>query len=304
MLTDIPGPPPEDAAPSNLVGGAIRLLRTRPPQRRKRRPGVALAVFWLALIILAAIFANVLPLSQALNPALTLETPAWLGVNIFSAHPLGTDSQGLDVFGQLIFGARVSLTVGVLAVLIAMVVGGVIGSVAGFLGGRLDHVVGFLTDTVMAFPPLLLLLALVTIIKPNLVTVSGALALLAAPGFLRLARANTIKLASRDYVVSARTLGASNVRLLTREILPGVAPSMLAYGLVSMGYLIVAEASLSFLGLGIARPTPTWGNMIAEGQEQLSTLPTLVWAPALALFLTVLSINYLGQRLQEKWGIA
>jgi len=159
------------------------------------------------------------------------------------------------------------------------------------------------TDTFLAFPALILLLALVSVLKPSVLNVTLALGVLGTPGTVRLARAATLAVASREFVTASRTLGARTPRLLFREVMPNVLPPLIAFSFVAFGFLIVAEASLSFLGLGIQRPNPTWGNLIAQGQATFDTHPWLVIFPAVFLFLTVMASNYIGQRLQQKWAI-
>lgn len=262
-----------------------------------------LAAIWLGLLSVAAIVADFLPMSEATDPSEAMLAPSRAAPDLFSAHPLGTDTVGLDVLGQVVYGARVSIVVALGAVLIAATIGGVLGLLAGFFRGRVESVVTFVADVVLSFPPLILLLALVTILDANLLNLTVALGFIVVPSFIRLSRANTIKVASSEYVVAARVIGTRRSRVLIHEILPNVVPSLVAYSFIMMGILVVAEASLSFLGLGVQRPTPTWGNIIAQGEQYLQSSPHLVLAPAFFLFLTVLSANYIGQNLQRKWGI-
>lgn len=285
-----------------LVGGVLKLLLLR-FSRGAADAGFWLAAIWLGVLVVLASLVSVLPLPEGRDPANALNTQALLSPDLLSTHPLGTDTQGLDILTELLYGARVSLIVAVGGVLIGAVLGGLIGLIAGFRLGKTDAAVGFVTDVVLSFPALILLLSLVTVLTPNVINVTIALGVLAVPGYIRLARANTIKVASRDFVVAAKTLGAKDNRVMLREVMPNVAPSLFAYSFIVIGFLIVAEASLSFLGLGIQRPNPTWGNVIAQGQPYIDQHPSLVVAPAVLLFLTVVSMNYIGQRLQTKWGL-
>lgn len=289
------------------LAGAFLLVKAlhRTVERRRGHAidlGLSLSVAWLGLLVSAAALAAFLPLAEGRDPSQTLDVPASLPPDLFSAHPFGTDSQALDVLSQLLFGARVSLVVAVGAVCIALAVGGLFGVLAGYFRGWIEAVIGFVTDTLLAFPALILLLGLVTILKPSVLNVTIALGVLGVPGTVRLARAATLSIASRDFVTASRTLGARTPRILLGEIVPNVVPPLIAYSFVAAGYLIVAEASLSFLGLGIQRPNPTWGNLISQGQPVLQTQPWLVVLPAVFLFLTVLSANYVGQKLQQKWS--
>lgn len=260
-----------------------------------------LAVAWMAGIILAAVLADLLPLAEARDTSQTLTITPRLRPDLFSAHPLGTDTQALDMLGGVIYGARISLQVGVIAVAVGTVVGGLLGVVAGYFRGPLDGVIGIVTDSLLAFPALILLLAVVSVLDAGVITIALALALLTVPVYIRLARANTLAFAQREFVLAARALGARHWRLIARELLPNVIRPVLSYSFIIIAVLIVAEASLSFLGVGIERPTPTWGNMIAAGQTELESNPHLVFVPGTVLFLTVLALNQIGDKARARW---
>ena len=261
-----------------------------------------LAVAWLVLLVAFALLAPVLPLGEHKNTAKTLAEPLLKRPQIFSKHPLGTNNYGLDMLARIAYGARASLTMGVLAVAIGMVVGGSLGMIAGYLKGKFDWVVNVLNNTMLAFPPLVLLLALATVMDKNVRNLALALGVLAIPVNFRLARANTMAIAEQGFVTAARSMGASRKRVLLRELFPNVAPQLLSYGLILMAILIVAEASLSYLGLGVQPPTPSWGNMIAEGNGgQFELNPHVVLAPGLVVFLTVFAFNLVGGRARQKW---
>lgn len=260
-----------------------------------------LSFVWMALIVLAAVLADWLPLAESQDISKTLTTPTLLLPDLFSAHPLGTDRQGLDILGGIVFGARVSLVVAVGAVLIGLVVGGAIGMIAGYYRGKTDGVTGLVADAMLAFPPLILLLALAALFTPSTRNVTLALAVLGIPVYVRLARANTIMFAEREFVLASRVLGVKNRRIIVRDILPNVVLPLVSYGFIVMGTLIVAEAALSYLGLSIPRPQPTWGNMIAAGQDDFQGEPQLVFLPGAALFLTVFAFNRIGERARRAW---
>ncbi|MEQ8840286.1 MAG: ABC transporter permease [Acidimicrobiales bacterium] len=260
-----------------------------------------LALAWVVMLVGAAVFADFLPLSESYDSSLTLTDPSRATPDLLSAHPFGTDSQALDILGGVIYGARVSLQVSLIAVLVGTVLGGLIGIAAGYFGGRLDSIIGVLTDSTLAFPPLILLLALVTAIEPSVLSIALALALLGIPTYTRLARANTLTLVHREFVVAARTLGAGHTRIILRELVPNVLRPLLSYSFIIVAVLIVAEASLSFLGVGISRPTPTWGNMISAGQGELRTSPHLVFIPSAVMFVTVYALNRLGDKARQFW---
>jgi peptide/nickel transport system permease protein len=259
------------------------------------------SLLWLGLVVAAAIAADWLPLAESRDVSQTLTTPTLLRPDLFSAHPLGTDRQGLDILGGIIYGARVSLIVALGAVAIGIVLGGVIGIAAGFYRGRTEGVVNVLTDAMLAFPPLILLLAVVAVLRPSVSTIMIALGVLSVPTYIRLSRASTMVFAQREFVLAARALGAKARRLIFRELLPNVALPVVSYAFIVVGALIVAEASLSFLGLSIRRPNPTWGNMIAAGQTDFDRHPHLVFAPGIVLFVTVFALNHVGDKARELW---
>jgi len=223
----------------------------------------------------------------------------------FSTHePLGTDRVGKSVMNQAIQGARVSLIVGIGSVGIGLAVGTVVGLVAGYFRGPAEGTFNILTDSILAFPALILLFTIVAIFGGSVLVVTLALSMLSIPTMGRLARANTLTFAAREFVTAARAMGASNSRILFREILPNVALPLASYAVIIVAVVIVAEASLSFLGVGIDPiSTPTWGNMISEGRQQsvLTEAPHIVFVPGVLMFLTVLSLNRVGESLRALW---
>ncbi|MGX1769782.1 ABC transporter permease [Dietzia sp. NPDC055340] len=278
-----------------------------PGRRRRSLPRVSglgtwLALGWTVVIVLGALIVDFLPIAEARDPSLALTTASMLPPDLGSGHPLGTDSQGLDVLGGLLYGARVSLVVGIGGVVIGALIGGALGLVAGYRGGWTDRVVSILTDTLLAFPSLVLLIAIVTVLNPTLPNVTLALGIMVVPSFARLVRANAMTYAKRDFVTAARSLGAGEIRIMLREVAPNIFPAIFSYSFMLVAVLIVAEASLSYLGLSIPRPEPTWGNMISAGQADFQRYPYLVGVPAVVLFLTVLSFNQLGEAAGRKWS--
>jgi peptide/nickel transport system permease protein len=262
-----------------------------------------LSIAWLVTIVFGAVLAPLLPLGEASDASRTLTVPIRLRPDIFTDHPLGTNTLGLDLLARVIHGARVSLAVSSVAVLIGIAIGGAVGVTAGYRRGAFDSVVSVLVNSVLAFPPLVLLLALAAVLDRTARNMALILGLLAIPVFVRLARANALSLAEREFVVAAKAMGARPRRIILRHLLPNVMPTLATYGLVLMAILIVAEASLSFLGLGIPQPSPSWGNMIAEGENGIfEANPHIVIVPGVVLFLTVLSFNLVGERLRRRWG--
>lgn len=294
----------QDRARARTQGPATGSASARP---RRRLPGLGglgtiLALAWTVLIVLGALIVDFLPLSEARDPSLALMTPSILPPDLASAHPLGTDSQGLDVLGGLLYGARVSLVVGIGGVVVGAIIGGILGLVAGYRGGWADRVVSIFTDTLLAFPSLILLIAIVTVLDPTLPNVTLALGVMVVPSFARLVRANAMTYSGREFVTAARSLGAGEFRIMFREVAPNILPAVFSYSFMLVAVLIVAEASLSYLGLSIPRPEPTWGNMISAGQSDFERYPYLVGVPATVLFLTVLSFNHLGESAGRKWS--
>lgn len=281
------------------VCAAILIARRR---GIRTQPLLLLAIAWLAMVAFVALLASVLPFSESLDPGLTLREPALAPPDLSAAHPLGTDRHGLDLLGGLAHGAKVSLTVGIGATVLGSIVGGAIGMAAGFLRGRFDTIVSLLTDSMLAFPPLILLIAVVAVMDPSIVVVTCALAVLTVPSYVRLARAYTLSLAPREFVLAARALGAKRRRIVVFELLPNIFWPLVSFSMVVVAAMIVAEASLSYLGLSVQRPTPTWGNMIAAGQDTVQTTPHLVLVPAVAMFLTVLAMNAVGEALQDHFS--
>lgn len=266
-----------------------------PVRRRGRRLGTAfwLAASWIALVALLATCAQLLPIPSPTDIDFLAKRalPS-------AEHWLGTDNLGRDELARLIYGARISLTVGLLAPVIGVTIGGCLGMLAGYFRGRFEALVVGGVDVLLAFPPLVLALAVTAYLGqsvPNLVLVIGVLGV---PAFTRVARAATLTLAQRDFIVAARALGATHARILVRELLPNVALPLLAFFLLGVAVTIVVEGALSFLGLGVPPPASSWGIMIGEGRETLDTAPRLAFMPSAVMFLTVLAFNMVGDSLR------
>lgn len=265
-------------------------------------PGLVLGITWLGLVLAGAALAPILPLGEERDTSATLLNPPFGRPDLLGEHPLGTNNFGLDELSRVVHGARASLTVALVAVVVGIVVGGAVGVVAGYRRGPVDRTVGILNNTMLAFPPLVLLLALSSVLDPSVRTLTIGLSILSIPINVRLARAATLQLAQREYVQAARAMGATRRRILVRELVPNVLPTLVAYGMIVVAVMIVAEASLSFLGLGIKQPEPSWGNMIAEGQQGIfEANPHIVLVPGVVLFLTVFSCNLVGEKLHARW---
>jgi peptide/nickel transport system permease protein len=217
-------------------------------------------------------------------------------------HPLGTDSNGNDVWSRILYGGRSSLEVGIAVNLLGLLVGGGLGTLSGYVGGRLDTVIMRVLDVLIAFPSLVLTLAVAQSLGPSQLNTIFALAFFSVPAFARIARAATLRLRERPFMVAAKLCGTRTPRILFRHITPNIAPQLITFAMLGMGVIIVIEGALSFLGLGIPPPNPSWGNMISDGQQSLSATPMLVVWPCVALFLTVLAFNLLGEMLRDRWS--
>lgn len=290
------------AAASALAGGVEPVVAGTPEARvrGRRRLGVAFwsALVWLVVIIGSAVLAKWLP--KIGDPE---KISAALKQGPSGEHWLGTDGLGRDILTRVVYGARSSLFIGVVAIAFGMAVGGTLGLIGGFYGRRTDRVISAVTDVLLAFPALVLALAVVSFLGQSVSKITIALGILSVPALARIARASTLTFAQREFVTAARSLGASNRRIVVREILPNVVPPMASFALVAVAVVIVAEGSLSFLGLGVPPPTPTWGGMIAEGRAALETDAYIALMPAGVMFLTVLALNYVGDGLQTRLNV-
>lgn len=254
-----------------------------------------IAVTWLTIVAVAAVLAPLLPL---VDPA-AQDYEAVAVPPGSPGHILGTDSLGRDLLSRAIFGARISLIVTLSAVAIGIVVGGLLGMLAGYFRGWLEKIIMAATDALMAFPALVLLLALMATLGSSVRNLVIGLGILGIPAFVRLTRASTLVYAQREFVMAAKSIGALNRRVLFREIMPNIVPAVGAYAFIVIALLIVAEGSLSFLGVGVPPPASSWGLMIAEGRDSLRTTPWITFVPGVFMFLTVLSFNLAGDRLRE-----
>lgn len=277
------------------------LLAGGPRRRTRGGPGVVfwLALSWLTLVVLVALTASWLPLPDPDEQDIVHR----LAPPFSDGHLLGTDGLGRDILSRLAFGGRVSLIISFSAVSIGMLVGGTIGMAVGFFRGWFESVTMWALNVILAFPGLVLLLGLVAFVGQSLLAITLVVGFLSVPVYARVARATTLAASQRDYVLAARVLGASNSRIMFREILPNVALPVAAFGLVALGVVIVLEGSLAFLGLSVKAPNPTWGSMIAEGRQHLSRTTHLALIPSMAMFLTVLAVNFVGDVLRSRFDV-
>lgn len=265
--------------------------------QRRVPVAVGIAIVVLGTICLLAVLAPWLPIDDPLRA-----NPRAKSLGPSAEHWFGTDTIGRDVFSRCISGARISLTIGVLSSLLGGVLGSLLGFTAGFLRGRTEAVIVSLMDALLAFPSLVLALAVTAFLGASARNVIVAIGIVATPVFGRLVRAQTLTIAERDYVLAARSSGASRRRILAVEVAPNVLPAVAAYAVLIAAIAIVVEGSLSFLGLGVPLPTPTWGSIVAGGQGELDEAPHIFLFPVLMIFVTVLALNTVGDHLRARFG--
>ena len=285
-------PPSTLMPPRQREQEALHLYPSR--KRRERNGRLVVGLVIVTCIVLLALAAPLLsphdPLQQDL---LARRQPPSL------SHPFGLDELGRDNLSRVIYGARLSLAVGVFASLLAVAVGGLLGALAGYRSGWLDSAAMGVMDVILAFPTLLLAIAVVAVFGRRLPVVIFAVAFAAIPIYARLARVSVLTTKQREHVVASRAVGASGGRLLARHILPNAAPPMLAQFMLGIGIVILEVAGLSFLGLGMPPPTPEWGAMIGQGRGAVFSAPHIVLFPGLALMVTVVGFNLLGDGLRD-----
>jgi len=287
---------------ATLTAGQARAMAAAASQSPARlavrrfasRPAAVVALGVVVFFILVAVLAPWIAPEDPIKTSWSLirKAPSW-------AHWMGTDENGRDVLSRVIFGARASLMAGVISVSIAAGVGVPLGLLAGFAGGLPDLAIGRVVDAMLACPFLILAIALAAFLGPNLTNAMIAIGVSTAPRFMRVARAATLDAGSNDYVEAARAIGNPGWRVAVRHILPNIVPPVMVQGTLAIAAAIIAEACLSFLGLGQQPPDPSWGSMLNSAQRFLSQAPWLAVFPGLAIFLAVLSFNLVGDGLRD-----
>ena len=298
-MTDVASAPPldrTDPLTREAVAPSPRALLAR---RVRTHPGLLAGAGIVAVLVAVAVLAPVLaphdPYAQSLMAR--MEKPVFMGGTW--EHPLGTDHLGRDYLSRLIYGARISLLIGTVAALISGLIGSAMGIAAGYFGGKTDAVVTFLINVRLAMPVVLVALAVVAILGGSLTVVTVVLGLLLWDRFAVVMRASTLQVRRRDFVAASRAVGASTPRILFTEILPNVANNLIVVATLEMAHAILLEAALSFLGLGVQPPIPSWGLMVSEGKNMMLFEPWLVLIPGAVLFLLVLAINLMGDGLRD-----
>nr|WP_111301881.1 ABC transporter permease [Paracoccus saliphilus] len=282
---------------------ALEITGPTPGQQLRRRmfghQGFMIGAVFLVLLVIIALLAPVLaphdPYAQSLSNRMV--RPVFMGGTW--EHPLGTDHLGRDYLSRLIYGARVSLMIGAVAALISGTIGTALGVAAGYFGGRVDAVVTFLINVRLAMPVVLVALAVVAILGGSLSVVIGVLGLLLWDRFAVVMRASTLQIRGREFVAAARAVGCSTPRILLSEIMPNIVNNLIVVVTLEMAHAILLEAALSFLGVGVQPPTPSWGLMVSEGKNMMLFEPWLVLIPGAVLFVLVLAINLMGDGLRD-----
>lgn len=288
MTSDIARPDvlqPELPAGRSAFSGVRRFLAD---------PKATIGVGLLSIFLFLAVFGPLLaPYGEnEQSPSDSLVSPS-------ADHWLGTDRLGRDVFSRVIYGARISVSIGLIAVGVGLAIGAPLGLIAGYLGGWWDEAIMRFCDGWVAFPSLILLLGIVAILGPGTTNVMIAIGLNSFPVYSRLVRAQTLSVNERDYVLAAHALGASHGRIMVRQVLPNVVQPVIVQGSLAVGTAVLAEAGLSFLGVGVKPPTATWGVIIQDGFAVIRVNPWVSIAPGIAIALFVLAVNLLGDRLRD-----
>jgi peptide/nickel transport system permease protein len=297
------------------MGAAMAVHRgpVDPEEGLKEKPswgvGAWLAFAWLGLVLIAMLFAPVLPLSDPLENFTEIRN---VGPGQLVDHPLGGDASGRDMLARTVYGARTSMAIGVLAVGLGVLIGGSLGMLAGFYRNWFSTALSTLFDILLAFPGLVLALSLVSFltgsqesdpILPPFGIVTLALGIVSIPILARITRVNALAWSQREFVMAARAQGAKDSRIILREVLPNVVPAMVSIALLAIAVVIIAEGGLALLGAGIQPPTPSWGSMVATGRSSLRDAPYIVFIPSTAIFLTVLSLNFLGDKIRDRFDV-
>lgn len=282
-------PPPLSAAPA--AGARFGRLR-------------AIGGIWIPAFLVAAILFLCF-LWPIIGPVPPPTGGSILNSNLPSfspGHPFGTDINGNDEWSRLLYGGRASLEVSIAVTAIGLFVGGLLGAFAGYIGGWRDSFIMRMFDVLIAFPALVLAVAIAERLGPGLLHTIWALSFFSIPALARIARAATLRVREQNYIVAAGLSGTGHLRTLLRHVVPNILPELMTFALLGIGIVIVLEGALSFLGLGIQPPNPSWGNMIASGQGVLSAQPKFVLLPSAALFITVVCFNLLGESLRARWS--
>jgi len=291
---------------ATLASGAQQPLPSLVSSRRLKWQKITRALqLWVpaGILILLLFFCFVWPYIYTIPPG---DTGSILDSSLppFSpGHWLGTDPNGVDVFSMLVYGGQVSFEVSLAVTAVGMIIGGVIGLAAGYFGGWTDSVLSRVVDVLIAFPALVLVLAVAEVLQPSESHLIWALSVFSVPAFARVTRSSTLVVRQLPFITAARLTGTGNWKIIFRHVLPNVIPGIVTFSLLGIGIVVILEGAVDFLGLGIQIPQPSWGAMIAKGQNVLTAEPQYVLIPSIVLLIFVMSLNLLGDALRERWGV-
>lgn len=264
-----------------------------------------LGMFLLGILVICAVFAEQIAPFDPIVPLKNVKRRDTACIHIFGCpadepqHLMGIDGNSRDLFSRIVFGARLSLQIGVSTVSFAIIIGGLLGAIAGFVGGWLDDLIMRSLDVLMAFPSLLLAIAIVAVLGPGLINALLAIAIIEIPIFARVVRASVVSIKELDFISASRALGASELQILFNRIMPNALTPLIVQGTLGIASAILSAAALSFLGLGAEFPTPEWGLMLGEERNSVFNAPFLVFFPGIAIMITVLSFNLIGDGLRD-----
>ncbi|MDR3258196.1 MAG: ABC transporter permease [Fusobacteriaceae bacterium] len=265
-------------------------------RRLKKNKMALLGLAILSVLIILAIFADVIAnydrIAIKQNLPIRLNAPTM-------AHFFGTDEFGRDIFARIVHGARVSLKVGLISVSLSIIWGGTLGSIAGYYGGRLDNTIMRIMDIFLAIPSILLAIAIVSALGPNMINLMVAISISSVPRYARIVRASVLTIRDQEFVEAARAIGASNARIIYRHIIPNVLAPVIVQGTLGVASAILSTAGLSFIGLGIQPPAPEWGNMLSGGRQYLRTAWWVTTFPGVTIMITIFALNLLGDGLRD-----
>jgi len=305
LVTEFVRDEPDSLTPPDAATLMFAAVESDAGRSQKKGLGIGgwLCVFWLAVLTVVAIAGfvtgqNIPGLPDPKNDVGDFKVPP-----LSPGHPLGTNSSGEDMLSLIANGTSASMAIGVFSVAIGFAFGGLFGVLSGYFKGRIGTVLGSTTDILLAFPPLVLAISIVTFLGNSLWWVTVALAIVSIPVLARIARASTLTWAEREFVTAARAQGAKHGRIMVRELVPNVLPAMFSIALLGIAVVIVAEAGLAIVGAGVDVETVTWGAIINAGRQDITDAPWIVLEPSFVIFLTVMSLNYLGDVLRAKFDV-
>jgi len=275
--------------------GPVRIWWYR--TRRYRTPGIIIPA---AVLLFMVLFSFLGPVVVGAPPPSTGDLADYMLPIGSPGHPLGTNAFGNDTLSQLMYGGQTTITVAVAATALGLFFGALLGLIAGYFQRVAGPIILRIFDVIFAFPDIILAIAIAAFLGPSMVNAIWAIGFFSIAGFGRITRAQTIRVVHMDYLVAARSSGSSAGRLLSTHIWPNIAGRVFAYALVAFGYAMMAEAALSYLGLGVPLPTPSWGNIIGTNQAYITTAPQLLYLPALCMFATIVSVNLFADAIQQK----